>query len=147
MTDGGQAIAASSARDPVCGMAVTPPAAAQVDYQGCNYFFCSQHCAARFKADPARFLSAPPTTGHTGHEGSVHAHVVSVSKGPGAGKYTCPMHPEVATDPPGACPKCGMALEPRAVEAAEDTRELDDMTRRFIVAAVLAVPVLLLAMA
>src|SRR5579875_212603 len=181
MTDGGQAIAASSARDPVCGMAVTPPAAAQVDYQGCNYFFCSQHCAARFKADPARFLSAPPTTGHTGHEGSVHAHVVSVSKGPGAGKYTCPMHPEVATgsagacpkcgmaleplsielgveytcpmhpevvsDRPGACPKCGMALEPRAVEAAEDTRELDDMTRRFIVAAVLAVPVLLLAMA
>lgn len=27
------------------------------------------------------------------------------------GKYTCPMHPEVVSDTPGDCPKCGMALE------------------------------------
>lgn len=25
-------------------------------------------------------------------------------------QYTCPMHPEVVTDKPGNCPKCGMAL-------------------------------------
>ena len=29
-------------------------------------------------------------------------------------KYTCPMHPEVVTDAPGDCPKCGMTLEPVA---------------------------------
>ena len=29
-----------------------------------------------------------------------------------SGKYTCPMHPEVISDQPGDCPKCGMALEP-----------------------------------
>ena len=27
-------------------------------------------------------------------------------------KYTCPMHPEVTSDKPGQCPKCGMNLEP-----------------------------------
>lgn len=28
-----------------------------------------------------------------------------------AGQYTCPMHPEVVSDTPGECPKCGMNLE------------------------------------
>ena len=61
--------------------------------------------------------------------------------------YTCPMHPEIEQDHPGACPICGMALEPKEVGAApEDSTELKDMTRRFWIAAVLAVPVFLLAM-
>ena len=60
--------------------------------------------------------------------------------------YTCPMHPEIVQDHPGSCPKCGMALEPRTVEA-EDTSELDDMTRRFQVSAILAIPVFFSAMA
>ena len=29
-----------------------------------------------------------------------------------AQRYRCPMHPEIEQDHPGACPKCGMALEP-----------------------------------
>ena len=61
-------------------------------------------------------------------------------------EYTCPMHPEIVQDHPGNCPKCGMALEPRSVEVEEDTSELDDMTRRFWVSTVLALPVFLLAM-
>jgi P-type Cu+ transporter len=62
--------------------------------------------------------------------------------------YTCPMHPEIEQDGPGTCPKCGMGLEPRTVqrESEEDDFELRSMTRRFWVAAVLTVPVLLLSM-
>ncbi len=61
-------------------------------------------------------------------------------------EYTCPMHPEVVQDHPGNCPKCGMALEPRSVEAEEDISELRDMTRRFWISTVLAIPVFFSAM-
>jgi Cu+-exporting ATPase len=64
------------------------------------------------------------------------------------GYYTCPMHPEIERDKPGACPICGMALEPKAISAAspEDTSELTDMTRRLWIGAALTLPVFLLAM-
>jgi len=62
-------------------------------------------------------------------------------------EYTCPMHPEIVQDHPGSCPKCGMALEAVTVEAEEDTGELDDMTRRLWVSAILAIPVFFSAMA
>jgi P-type Cu+ transporter len=64
-----------------------------------------------------------------------------------ASKYTCPMHPEVISDEPGSCPICGMALEPVApTVTADDHSELDDLTRRFCIGAILSFPVLLLAM-
>jgi len=62
-------------------------------------------------------------------------------------EYTCPMHPEIVQDHPGACPKCGMALEPRTVEMEEDTGELDYMSRRLWVSTILAIPVFFSAMA
>jgi Cu+-exporting ATPase len=62
--------------------------------------------------------------------------------------YTCPMHPEVQLDNPGNCPKCGMALELKTVSAVEEENpELLDMTHRFWIGGVLALPVFLLAMA
>ncbi len=61
-------------------------------------------------------------------------------------RYTCPMHPEVVQDHPGSCPKCGMALEAISVDTAEDTSELDDMTRRFRLSALLSIPVFVSAM-
>ena len=62
-------------------------------------------------------------------------------------EYTCPMHPEIRQPGPGACPICGMALEPVLVTAeAGPSAELRDMTRRFWVALVLSVPVVLLGM-
>jgi Cu+-exporting ATPase len=62
--------------------------------------------------------------------------------------YTCPMHPEVRQKGPGACPICGMALEPAMVTLDEGPNvELIDMTRRFILAAVLGLPVMVFAMA
>jgi heavy metal translocating P-type ATPase len=60
--------------------------------------------------------------------------------------FTCPMHPQVGKGAAGACPICGMALEPRVATIDQDHRELDDMTRRFVIALVLTVPVLLLGM-
>lgn len=60
--------------------------------------------------------------------------------------WTCPMHPEVAAQGAGACPSCGMALEPRGPAPAEDGGELRDMTARCAVAAGLSAPVLALAM-
>ena len=62
-------------------------------------------------------------------------------------KYTCPMHPEIVRDEPGSCPICGMALEPMSVSLEQqDNPELIDMTRRFWAGAVLAVPLLVIAM-
>ncbi|HEU5081081.1 MAG TPA: copper-translocating P-type ATPase [Opitutaceae bacterium] len=61
--------------------------------------------------------------------------------------YTCPMHPQIEQDHPGNCPICGMALEPKGATLEEDNTELQDMTRRFRVAAALALPIFLLAMA
>ena len=57
------------------------------------------------------------------------------------------MHPEIVREAPGACPLCGMALEPRVVTAEEEKNpELVDMTRRFCVSAALTVPLLVIAM-
>jgi len=57
------------------------------------------------------------------------------------------MHPEVVQDQPGACPKCGMALESREITLEEEENpELTDMIRRFWIGLVLALPVFFLAM-
>ena len=61
-------------------------------------------------------------------------------------EYTCPMHPEIVQDEPGTCPKCGMALEATTVAAEEKNEELIDMTRRFWISSILAIPVFILAM-
>jgi len=121
------------ATDPVCGMTVEPAqAAGQFDFRGQTYWFCSKHCLAKFKADPATYAAkeqpAPRAAAATG------------------AKYTCPMHPEILQQGPGSCPKCGMALVPVA-GAEEDGTELRDMTRRFWLSAVLSAPLLFIAMA
>jgi Cu+-exporting ATPase len=64
--------------------------------------------------------------------------------------YTCPMHPQIEQDHPGACPICGMALEPKTVSReanAEENAELRDMTRRLWIGGALTLPVFVLAMA
>ena len=55
--------------------------------------------------------------------------------------YTCPMHPEIRQVGPGSCPICGMALEPEVASLdAPPNPELADMTRRFWIGLVLALP-------
>ena len=123
-----------TAIDPVCGMTVDPArAAGSYEYDGQTYYFCNQGCLRRFQADPEEFLKPREPE-------------LPVAPQPGV-SYTCPMHPEIARDSPGACPICGMALEPRTITADElPNPELDDMTRRFWIAAALSLPVVALAM-
>jgi Cu+-exporting ATPase len=64
--------------------------------------------------------------------------------------YTCPMHPQIQQDRPGICPICGMTLEPRnrgvGVGDEEEQREVNSLSRKFWIALVLTIPVLIIAM-
>ena len=132
-------------RDPVCGMWVDPKTAADsCAFGGQTYYFCRTDCRTRFEADPDRYLGSPETPAAPS-TGSGTPEVKDHHRQPGS--YTCPMHPEVLTDRPGACPLCGMALEPRAVSLEEpDNPELSDMRGRFKLSLVLTLPIFLLAM-
>jgi len=122
-------------RDVVCGMQVDPAkAAGTIEYKGRTYYFCGGSCLKRFRADPAQFLEPGPTP----------TTAAAATDAPGQTEYTCPMHPEVRHMGPGACPKCGMALEPRTVTLEEKNPELDDMTRRFRVSLLFTAPILAL---
>jgi Cu+-exporting ATPase len=124
--------------DPVCGMSVDPNnAPARADFEGTTYYFCNPSCAQKFRADPVRYLRGTPSPAH-----------MDVAPPPGAHvEYVCPMDPEVVSDKPGACPKCGMALEPRtALPDAGPNPELRDMSWRFLIGAVLTLPLVALHM-
>ena len=146
----------SPAIDPVCGMTVDPArAAGHVDYKGTTYYFCGKGCVAKFTADPEKFLAArtPAPASDRGHDVASFGAAGSLpvpSDKPLATRYTCPMDPEIIRDGPGACPKCGMALEP-ILDSPSDAvdqpnPELIDMTRRFWIGVALALPVFLLTM-
>ena len=115
--------------DPVCGMKVRPEkAAGSMERGGKTWYFCGKGCVDKFGADPAKY------------DGSVAVAETPVAAGV---RYVCPMHPEVVSDRPGACPKCGMALEPDVVTAEEgENPELVDMRRRLWVGAALTLPLL-----
>ncbi len=144
-------------RDPVCGMDVLPAkAAASVEHGGKVFYFCCQSCAEKFRKDPGRFTTdSPDRVGVTPELISLAPKLLSKPAPvpiapPSTGiKYTCPMDPEIIRDRPGACPICGMALEPVSVSAEEDSAdpELMAMTRRFWICLALTSPLLLLSMA
>ncbi|MGH8830656.1 MAG: heavy metal translocating P-type ATPase [Polaromonas sp.] len=169
------------ATDPVCGMGVAPErAAARAHYRDQTYYFCSAHCASAFERDPTRYVdreipaagstearlpAGAPPAGSTSYTCPMHPGVRQ--PGPGAcptcgmalepeivqvpatrTEYWCPMHPEIVREGPGNCPVCGMVLEPRSVTAEEEASpELIDMSRRFWMSLVLALPAFVLTMA
>ncbi len=153
--------------DPVCGMTVDPArAAGQVDRDGTTYYFCSKGCVAKFTADPLKYLSgirdpmhAQPAPalltigglkrGANASHPQPHAqsNPLSAIHNPQSTDWVCPMDPDVLSDRPGACPKCGMALEPRVADLSDAPNpELVDMTRRLWIGVVLGAPVFLLTM-
>ncbi|MDH5469041.1 MAG: heavy metal translocating P-type ATPase [Gammaproteobacteria bacterium] len=155
--------------DPVCGMSVTPASEHHYAWNNTDYYFCCSGCREKFAADPGHYLQPPQAApAAAGTENLVHICPMCPGvrqTGPGAcprcgmalepeviqgpvtrTQYTCPMHPEIVQDEPGSCPKCGMALEPRTIAVEEKNDELIDMSRRFWISLVLAVPVFILAM-
>jgi Cu+-exporting ATPase len=102
-------------------MTVDPATAAGTfDYEGENYYFCSQSCLRKFSADPQAYLNRLPQP--AAMRNVMTQPVAQISGRPSPPpvitpassnvEYTCPMDPEVRQTGPGACPKCGMALEP-----------------------------------
>ncbi|MEO7422002.1 MAG: heavy metal translocating P-type ATPase, partial [Ornithinibacter sp.] len=131
-------------KDPVCGMEVDPAVSDHVaEHDGQSFHFCSGNCQATFEASPDTYLGTHANQ-HHGHDDQGAA---APSSGNEVAEWTCPMHPEIRQPGPGACPICGMALEPVTVTAdTGPSAELADMTRRFWIALVLSVPVVILGM-
>ncbi|MFV8755078.1 heavy metal translocating P-type ATPase [Nannocystaceae bacterium ST9] len=127
--------------DPVCGMRVDKPSARHRAKLGDRRFWlCSEACKQAFVAAPERYTDAP---------------AIAIAKPPihaPSKAWYCPMDPEVESDSPGECPKCGMALERvpgvslDANSAHEENPELIDMRRRLVVAALFSVPLFVIAM-
>jgi Cu+-exporting ATPase len=127
-------------RDPVCGMNVNPACARHVhEHAGKKYYFCCASCVEKFKAQPQTYLNrpapfpsnlvmlgmpAPAKSSSSLHAASAATIVIRPAPkpaAPAAPAYVCPMCPEVREDKPGACPSCGMALEPDVPVASART--------------------------
>lgn len=122
-----------SVKDPVCGMTVDPHTAEhRSQHAGKPWYFCSAGCLSKFEQDPDKYLNGEPQPEQPVVPGAI---------------YTCPMHPEIRQEGPGDCPICGMGLEPEQVSLDDGpSEELSDMTRRFWIGLVFALPVFLMEM-
>ncbi|MCK1339985.1 heavy metal translocating P-type ATPase [Bradyrhizobium sp. 38] len=129
--------AATRVHDPVCGMTVDPATSKyRFDHHGETFHFCSVGCRTKFAADPAKYLAKRNEEQKTPEP-----------EMPVGTIYTCPMHPDVRQVGPGSCPICGMALEPEVASLDSGPNpELADMTRRFWIGGVLALPAVVLEM-
>lgn len=121
--------------DPVCKMLVKPETAAgKFGYKNETYYFCAVSCLNKFRQNPEKFLNQTEPEKMSDTNSDV--------------EYICPMDPEISQIGPGICPKCGMALEPKTFSLDEKPDpEFVDMKRRFLISAVLTLPVFFLAMA
>src|SRR6266571_5081705 len=111
--------------DPVCGMQVDPATAkGKLEHAGQTYYFCSPACLEKFRNHPQKYLDRRPPTPASRQSVQLRSAKPAAPKARAlAGKtaYFCPMDPEVREQRPGACPKCGMALEPEIALAPAKT--------------------------
>lgn len=123
-----------SAIDPVCGMSVEiATSKLHAGHKGVTYHFCGPSCRTKFIASPEKYLNGTAAQEqHDVPQGTI---------------FTCPMDPEIRQVGPGACPICGMALEPLLVTTDQGPNlELINFTRRLWIAAALTLPVFALEM-
>ncbi|HET6151143.1 MAG TPA: heavy metal translocating P-type ATPase [Polyangia bacterium] len=141
--------APGTGRDPVCAMTVPLDAPLRVAFEGQTYVFCSPGCLERFEKEPRRFLEGAVPEGMPPSPSPLPlASAPASAWAPAPATWTCPMHPEVMRDRPGACPICGMALEPKTITAVEaENPELTEMRRRLRVSVALSAPLVVVAMA
>ncbi|MBU6221568.1 MAG: heavy metal translocating P-type ATPase [Planctomycetes bacterium] len=132
------------AKDPICGMTVDEQTARSAVRDGVTHYFCSEGCRKKFMG--GELLSISPSS--TPPCCASHRPSAAPTAAPPDAIYTCPMHPEIEQVGPGACPKCGMDLEPKTLtlDAGDDDPELRGMARRFWIAAALTLPVFLVSM-
>lgn len=130
--------------DPVCNMNVSSTKSEfHYKFEEITYNFCSKSCLEKFKTEPKLYIKEEKHS-------CCHVHnmtTTSTLKVADGAMYTCPMHPEIRETHPGACPKCGMALEPETI-SLEDKPDLEyiNMKKRFIICAILSLPILMLTM-
>ncbi|MBO9127263.1 MULTISPECIES: heavy metal translocating P-type ATPase [unclassified Rhizobium] len=123
-----------TAKDPVCGMSVDRATTKHfLRHEGEKHYFCSAGCKTKFEAAPANYRDGSKPQQKPAPKGT---------------QYTCPMHPEVMSDHPADCPKCGMALEPMGIPPMDEgpNPELVDFTRRLWISGILSVPLLVITM-
>ena len=122
--------------DPVCGMAVDPATAKfSTTHAEATYYFCSAGCQQKFLADPGHYLASASVADAT-------------TPAPTGARWTCPMHPQIVRDAPGACPICGMALEPMlpSIDDSHAQAEIAAVRRKLWISTALTLPVLMVAM-
>jgi Cu+-exporting ATPase len=119
-------------KDPVCNMDVDPGnARGRTEFKGQTYYFCCSGCKGRFQADPEKYLSPAPADGQLAQMGGLARSksktepaqpttesAAQPTSRKGTATYICPMDPTVRESKPGACPKCGMALDMAIEDAA-----------------------------
>jgi len=89
------------------------------EHAGKTYYFCCAGCRTKFQSDPAKYQSQPKppsagliTLGMTAPKALVKPVEPPAATPVSSFAYVCPMCPEVRETKPGACPSCGMTLEP-----------------------------------
>ncbi|MCG6937893.1 MAG: heavy metal translocating P-type ATPase [Gammaproteobacteria bacterium] len=97
-------------KDPVCGMKVSADSKFHAQHNHQDYYFCCQGCEDKFRASPEKYLNVAES-----HDPSCTDDSCSLVPA----IYTCPMHSEVEQKSPGSCPKCGMALESKALSVTQ----------------------------
>jgi len=110
-------------KDPVCGMSVTTDSKHQYKHGDKTYYFCCNGCLTKFKAAPEDYVGGSKKKEGSGCCHHEHKTESSVASQPQDAEYFCPMCPEVSQIGPGACPSCGMALEPKNISAATSKTE------------------------
>jgi Cu+-exporting ATPase len=116
-----QAPASATVLDPVCGMEISrEDAVGSCVHAGKEYFFCHPSCLENFRTNPNHYLSpsrADTASAEAAESSARFLAPLGMTPADKGAIYTCPMHPEVRKQGPGACPKCGMALEPLTTSA------------------------------